>query len=307
MEASLAELVNHVPVMLRRPQGEILHWSQGCSELFGFSANEACGRNSHDLLQTVFPEPSRAIEAALDQRGVWRGRLHHTAKSGQQLWTEAALRLRNAGDPPTAVIVEQYTDITLRVELEERSALLTRELEHRVKNVLSVVQALARMTFRGAPAEQRKKMDERIGALAEANSLLQAGSWKEADLRSIVNEVAGRLGIEEHLRIEGPDIAVSSGQAMNLALAIHELCTNALKYGALSQDGGWVEVSWGTTIDENVQLRWLERGGPPVRQPSGTGFGMRLIRKALSIDARAPAEVRFGPDGVTWHLFLRRS
>jgi len=304
MEASLAELLTHVPVILRRPGGEIVYWSEGCREVFGFTPEEAVGKDARTLLRTEFPDGEDAVGESLAANGEWRGRLRHKAKSGRTVWTETVMRLREAANPPGPIVVEQSTDITGRIDLEERSALLTRELEHRVKNVLSVVQALARITYTDAPADQHRKMQERLIALAEANKLLHEDFWKQAELRAIVCEVSRRLGIDERIALAGPDVAVASHQAMDLALAVHELCTNAIKYGALSSPSGSVEVSWAFDGEEQVRVTWRERDGPPVTPPSRNGFGTRLIRQAFSNHSGKPADLRFEPDGVVCEMTL---
>lgn len=305
MEASLLDLVRQMPVMVRRLDGEILHWGEGCRELYGYSAPEACGRNSHVLLRTVFPEPREAVDAVLARQGEWSGRLRHTAKSGAQIWTETLLLRREAAVGGGAVVVEQNTDVTRRVELEERATLLGRELEHRVKNILAVVRALARMTFPDAPAEQQRKMEDRLIALSEANSLLQRGAWKQADFAEIALEVTRRLGVDNRVRLGGPAVALSSSDAMNLALAVHELSTNALKYGALSRPEGHVELTWRADDDaQSLALRWQEHGGPPVTAPASEGFGMRLIRDILTRGQKSSARIGYEPQGLVYEARL---
>jgi two-component system CheB/CheR fusion protein len=303
MEASLLDLVDHMPVVARRPDGEILYWSEGCRELYGYTAAEALGRNAHELLRTVFPEPLEAIEAALAERGEWSGRLRQTTKSGRDICTESVFRLRQTEDG-RKLVIEQATDITARVELEQRSELLTRELEHRVKNILAVVQSLARMTFSNAPPEQRRKMEERLFALAEANELLRRGAWRQADFGQVIAETTHRLGIEERVRANGPASAVPADEAMALTLTLHELATNALKYGALSHPNGHVELSWTRDPDDPrlLAIRWRERDGPPVVAPDKEGFGARLIRHALALGGRSSARIDYAPDGLVCEL-----
>ena len=304
MEATLKEFLNHAPVFVRRPDGEILHWTEGCAALFGFSADEAEGRNSHELLQTVFPEPLKRIEAAVETAGEWSGRLRHTTRSGANIWTLSVWRFRHGTNPSGPIIVEQNSDITRHVELEAQSALLMRELEHRVKNLLAVVQALARMSFPDAPAEQRGKFEHRLQALAEANRLLREASWEEAPLVEVITEVASALGIPARIRLNGDPVTIASDHVMGLALAVHELATNAIKYGALSKPDGHVEISW--AIDPaspgQIDLQWREHGGPLVRTPAQTGFGTRLIRHAVAMQIDTPVDLRFEPDGVVCRL-----
>src|SRR5947209_324368 len=123
VESALAEYVSHAPVFVRRMDGEIVYWTLGAEELYGFSAKEAFGRLSHELLQTTFPIKLSTIEARLIAQGEWRGRLRHVAKDGRPIWTESVWRLRDNG-----IVIEQSTDITERMELERHRELLTQEL-----------------------------------------------------------------------------------------------------------------------------------------------------------------------------------
>ena len=307
MEATLTELLDHVPVFVRRPDGEILHWTQGCRDLFGYSAEEALGRPAQELLASELSASAEKIAATLAATGRWSGRVRQTNKSGSAIWTETVLLQRDNADPGGPIVVQQSTDITDRTELEEKSALLARELQHRVRNILGVVQAIARMSFPDAPPEQRRTMEERIAALGEAVKLLQDSSWKQAELRAIMKEIGNGLGVGERIETDGDDVAIASDDAMGLSLALHELCTNAMKYGALSRPGGKVTVAWSDDPSEGglVRVRWKEVGGPAVAPPSRTGFGTLLIRKA--IPGPSAAEIAYAPDGVVCDLRVRRA
>lgn len=303
MEATLREFLDHAPVLVRRPDGEILYWTEGSSELFGYSRSEAEGRDVHALLKTVFAESREAIDAALQTKGEWTGRLRQTTKSGRSLWTLAVLRLRDRDASAGPVVVEQNTDISAHIALEEQRDLLARELEHRVKNLLTIAQALARNSFPDADPRQLDKFQKRLAALGDANRLLREGSWDEADIRQLVKEVARALGIDERLRLEGPRATIGSEQATGFALAVHELCTNALKYGALSAGKGYVSLTWSVDPDgDHVAVRWAETGGPPPAPQRRAGFGSRLIQRA--IPGRAPVALRFEPEGAVCEMRL---
>ncbi len=307
MEAALAEMLEHVRVFVRLPDGEILHWNTGCREMYGYTAQEAVGRFAHDLLKTGFPEPRERIAEALASDGRWSGRLRQCTKSGRAIWTETLLLQRESQNPRGVIIMQQSTDITKRVELEETSALLARELQHRVRNILAIVQSLVRMSFPDVPPERLLKMEERLGALGEAVTLLQETSWDHADLANLVNEISDGLGIYDRLEASGPDIAIGSDDAMGLSLALHELCTNALKYGALSNAKGKAVLTWEADQDAPhlVRIHWKEVGGPQVTTPSRTGFGTLLIRKA--IPGPAAAEIVYAPDGLSCVLKVRQA
>ncbi len=214
---------------------------------------------------------------------------------------------RDSVDPGGAIVVEQSTDVTDRVHLEEKNALLARELQHRVRNILAIAQAVARMSFPDAPPAQRRKMEERLAAVGEAVKLLQDRSWKEAELRGVIEEIGRNTGVSERIAADGPDVAVDFDDAMGLSLALHELCTNALKYGALSRPGGTVSLSWGSDPQEPdmVRVRWKESGGPPVVPPSRTGFGTLLIRRAVA--GRTGVQLDYAPDGLACELRMRRA
>ena len=306
MEATLLEYLEHAPVFLRRPDGEILHWTDGCRELYGFTPEEAQGSNSHDLLKTVFPESLEAINARLSAQREWSGRLRHITKEGRQLWTLSVWRLRQGRNPAGQLVIEQITDITAHVELEEQRALLARELEHRVKNLLAVVQSLARTSFPDAPAEQKSRFDNRLLALAQANQRLREASWDGARLRDVDCEVAGALGLDQRIDMSGPDLTITSEHVMGLALAIHELCTNALKHGSLSTPAGTVAVTWDVDPkhQDHALVRWRERGGPEPIQPSKPGFGMRLIQQAVSGQIGSPVQLHFGSEGLSCDMRL---
>lgn len=303
MKDSLRDVLDHVPVFVCRPGGEILHWTDGCEELFGYTKEEAQGRLSHELLRTVFPDDLATIESKLAAERKWTGRLRHVTKDGRAIWVLAVWRSRHGVEPAGPIIVKQNTDITAQVELEEQKIILARELEHRVKNLLAVVQSLARTSFRDAPEEQRRTFENRLVALAEANRLLREESWEQADLGDLVMEVARAIGVDRRVTPHGPKATIRSQHATSLALAVHELCTNALKHGALSVPGGRVEVSWRMAADqEHVLVRWEEMGGPEPNPPAKFGFGMRLIEQAVAGQIGSPVKVRFEPTGVVCEM-----
>jgi len=203
-------------------------------------------------------------------------------------------------------VIEQITDITDAVQIEEQRMLLARELEHRVKNLLTVVQSLAWSSFPDAPPEQKSRFDNRLLALAHANQLLRDASWDEARLIDVVNEIANALGLDRRLQFSGPDVTIVSEHVMGFALAIHELCTNALKHGAFSVPQGIASVVWDVDPDERdrVRVRWQERGGPSPVPPTKLGFGTRLIERAIAGQLGAPAMLSFDPEGVVCELSL---
>lgn len=299
MERTLAEFLAHAPVLLRTREGRIMYWSTGCEELYGFAADEAVGRISHELLKTIFPEPLAGIETKLQHEGEWSGRLRHVTKDGRVIWTESVWRLRHAESIAAGIVVEQNTDVTDRVQLEQHRELLTRELDHRVKNLLAVVQGIARLTFGKADKELVNLFEERLGSLSSAHKILMRESWTHAGLTEIIRDVLGSLHVADRVSIRGEDVRLTPTAAVAYALAFHELATNALKHGSLSVPGGRVEIVWSVYErgGENIHLTWTESGGPPVKQPRTEGFGTRLLRQSLAAELDAPLSMRFEEEG----------
>jgi len=210
----------------------------------------------------------------------------------------------------SGVFVQGY-DVTDQRRAEEHQQLLIHELNHRVKNTLSIVQALAMQSFndRADPAAARQRFDARLNALSAAHNLLTTQNWERAGLLDIIKaSVAATAGANaSRVSIRGPNILIAPQTAVSLAMATHELCTNAIKYGALSNDTGTVDVRWAAALANCGQVDldsdWRESGGPPVEPPSHRGFGTRLIERGLSAELRSTVSLEFPPGGV--HCTIR--
>ena len=194
-------------------------------------------------------------------------------------------------------------DITERRRGEEQRRLLIHELNHRVKNTLATVQSIALQTLRGATSmpEARDALTERLIALARAHDVLTSESWEGAELHDIVAGAIGPHAGRDRFRVHGPPVRLSPSLSLSLALALHELATNAAKYGALSTDAGSVEITWQLAHAggaPRLRLRWVERGGPPVSPPLRQGFGSRLIQRSLSTETGGSATIDYAPEGV---------
>ena len=203
------------------------------------------------------------------------------------------------------IIVQGY-DVTEEVEYEERQDLLIDELNHRVKNTLAIVQGLAAQSF-GAIAEAsapQAVFNARLKALSAAHTLLTEAHWGTASIDEIVHSSAGAtMGelVSRRFTAEGPDLSLEPQAAVSLAMIVHELSTNAIKYGALCNDTGHVRVSWGLSGEPDERMlwfRWREEGGPPVRQPSRRGFGTRLIGRGFSSGAGSRTNMQFMAGGL---------
>ena len=201
-------------------------------------------------------------------------------------------------------------DVTTQREAREQQRLLIDELNHRVKNTLAMVQSFASLTLKSAsPAEFREALMGRILALAAAHDLLTRSRWSGASLEELVSAELTPFNRLEPGRIvwEGAAIALTSKQALGLGMVIHELVTNAAKYGALSVPTGRVSLSWRRGNDvgpARLEIEWVEEGGPAVRQPSRSGFGSRLIGQTVVTDLMGTIDMSFDVSGLSCSISI---
>jgi two-component sensor histidine kinase len=200
-------------------------------------------------------------------------------------------------------ITEEWRAAQIQKENAERQKFLTEELTHRVKNTLATVLAIANQTFRGeAHKEPREVFGARIQTLGEAYNILTESSWSSSSIRRVVESALAPYQTGGgRFFISGPDHELRPNQALTLALAVNELATNAMKYGALSVSGGRVDVSWSVTPGDTAavfQFEWREAGGPDVAPPTRSGFGSRLIKTLLPSDFGGSVVMRYDPTGL---------
>jgi two-component sensor histidine kinase len=187
-------------------------------------------------------------------------------------------------------------------------ALMVNELNHRVKNTLATVQSIAAQTFRNAadPADATRKFDERLRALGDAHNVLSEKRWANANMREVVQSALAPFAAQDSRRVHasGPDVHLSPRCALMTSMVLHELATNAAKYGALSTSGGRVFVDWNPVGADNnsVRLVWRESGGPPVERAVTKGFGSRLIEQGFPAQLRGRAVLDYQPGGLVCTL-----
>ena len=208
-------------------------------------------------------------------------------------------------DGQVAAILVQGHDVTEEVAASEAQKLLINELNHRVKNTLAIVQGLASQTFRKLDGahEALSTFAARLNALAAAHSLLTANAWEPARLaETIRSAVEATSGLDvARIALSGPDMTLSPQTGVSLAMIVHELSTNAIKYGALSNDAGSVAVAWTVQPAGDacmVTIDWRETGGPAVAKPTRRGFGTKLIERGLSSEGRNTVTLDFQPEGL---------
>ena len=228
----------------------------------------------------------------------------HIWPNGEPRWllVRAEFLLSDSGTQLGAIGV--VMDITERRESEERLKLLAREVDHRANNLLAVVQGAITLSDAPTAAELKTALLGRLAALAKAHQLLASSRWVGADLEQLVRDELEPycLHTPDCTTIRGPPVALSPAVAQGLAMVLHELATNAVKYGALSTERGGVEVSWTGGEGDGLVLTWRETGGPPIVQPTRTGMGTRVIARALGGHLGGRTEMDWRPEGLVCRI-----
>ena len=257
-------------------------------------------------------EARRAVDAAkAGGTGRFKGPAN-TAKGNPRYWDVQVSPIMGVDGKPSHLlsisrdITDEWRAISELKEAGERQAVLTLELQHRIKNTLAMVGAIANQTMQGdSVANAREAFSARLMTLSRAHDLLTQASWASAPIRDVVEGAlaAHRTG-QRQISINGPDLHLTAKQALALSIAIHELATNATKYGALSGTGS-VAVAWSDRPvggAETFSFTWTESGGPEVTEPKQKGFGSRLIERMLPNDFGGEVRTFYRPDGVVCEL-----
>jgi PAS domain S-box-containing protein len=283
--------------------GQIELMNAKAEKLFEYSKDELLNRN----IQSLIPSGSSANLGALSVRalvasehslGGGENLVVHT-KSGREIPVEIGLNPIMVNGKPLAIVA--IVDISERKRADAQRELLLAELNHRVKNTLAVVQALARHTFKEKQSAETKAFEGRLIALATAHNLLTRSNWERAPLRELIlNSLQIQDESNSRISISGPDVHLAPKAALTLTLAMHELFTNALKYGALSNKTGSIELVWSRNDGplSPLTIVWGERGGPPVTPPQHRGFGTTLLERSLAEDLDGKVKTEFLPHGL---------
>jgi PAS domain S-box-containing protein len=301
--SSLLEHLRGYAVIGLTGDGRIVRWLADSTGITGHDEQDVVGRHVR-LLYTAADQaagaPEQEIETAL-ATGRAEDSRWHCSRDGTRFWANG-LTLPFRHDDTE--VIKIFRDETALKMAEEQRVLLLNELNHRVKNTLATVQSVIEQTLRGAgvSAEVRTDLTGRLLALSRAHNVLVQQNWAGADLAALVDDViAPYRGEPARFRLDGPRVRLHPSQAVTLSLVLHELATNADKYGALGVAGGEVHLAWNLSLDAGgrraLTLLWREAGGPPVRPPTRRGFGSRLLRSAFS-DQRGEARVEYEPEGV---------
>jgi PAS domain S-box-containing protein len=279
----------------------IVYWNRGAERLYGYTAAEAQGRRTDELLQTRAPIPVRDIDTHVVHGGSWFGELIHTTRDGREIVVES--RIASVSYDDDIYALETNRDITERKRHEQREQLLMREMNHRAKNMLGLVQAIARQTATRNPEEFIERFSERIQALSANQELLVRDEWKGVETEDLVRTQLAPFAdlIGSRIVVQGPELRLKATAAQAIGLALHELATNAGKYGALSMDTGRVDIRWATDGDI-FTMSWVERDGPPVSAPKRRGFGTVVMQEMAEDTVDGTVDLDYAPSGVTWRL-----
>jgi PAS domain S-box-containing protein len=279
-------------------------------EIFDVTADEI---SIEDLMKRVHPDDAARFsanrEAALDPADPkpYAHEYRVRRRDGGVRWVEGHELAYFEGAGPERHIVSfggTVQDITERKEREEKEHLLMREINHRAKNMLSVVDAIAHQTATRNPEDFIERFSERVQALSANQDLLIRNEWNGVEIGDLVHaqlaHFAGLIG--SRIAMQGPKLRLNPASAQAIGLALHELATNAGKYGALSTDNGGVDIGWGMTDDDAFTMTWTERGGPPVPAPKRRGFGAIVIEAMAERSVGGTVDLDYAPSGVTWRL-----
>ena len=269
------------------PEDRIDAWMPGAALVYGWSADEAVGQPAAIIFTPEDREngiPEQEIETAR-REGVAPNVRWHLRKDGARVFIEGSVTALRTADGQIHGFLNIGQDVTARKAAEERQVLLMREVDHRAKNALQVVGAALRLTRAPDLPSYIRAIEGRVAALARAQTLLADDRWVGADLRTLLRgELTAFLDVSTgggpRVEVSGPAVALPAGAAQPLAMAVHELATNAIKYGALSTPAGRVAISWGKEgwPTEMLRLRWTESGGPPLEgAPERHGFATRVL------------------------------
>ncbi|KAB2762100.1 PAS domain-containing protein [Brucella anthropi] len=225
-----------------------------------------------------------------------------TNRLGQVRWVETRAKALLGKSPALLGIV---IDVTERKKTEADKALVTREISHRFKNSMAMVQSIANQTLRNAtdPQTANELFSERLRALSQAHDMLLREDWTGTTISQICETALAPFNstFGHRIRTSGPELVVSDRVTVSLSLGLYELATNAVKYGALSNENGTVQFSWDVLErqgERKFHMRWVEDGGPAVERPTRRGFGQRLLYSVLTGELRAKCDINFAPDGL---------
>jgi PAS domain S-box-containing protein len=294
-------------IVSKNLDGIITSWNKGAERVFGYTAEEAIGQP----ITIVIPQDRQDEERTILTR-IRRGeRIEHVEtvrqrKHGSMIWVSLTISPVKNAEGKIIGASKTARDITEQKRTGEQIATLAREAEHRSKNLLANVQAMVNLSQADSVADLKKAIEGRIQALANVHSLFVASRWIGAELSTIAQQELAPYSAtgERRVRIDGPQVLLAPDTAQAVAVTLHELATNAAKYGALSTANGRVDLKWSQEANGPLRLRWIETGGPTVQPPTRTGFGGRVIEQMIA-QLKGKSRFDWRAEGLVCEITLR--
>ena len=287
--------------------GIITSWNKGAERIFGYMAEEIIGKS----IKVLIPREYHAEEDTILDRLRRGQRIEHyetirQRKHGSLI--NVSLTVSPVADPQGKIVGASKIarDITERKRTEAQISLLAREAEHRTKNILATVQATVHLTQSETIDGFKSAIEGRIQALANVHALFVESRWEGAHLNNLVTQELSPYcqDVEARTRIEGPDLLLEPYAAQTIAITLHELATNAAKYGALSVPDGRVHVAWSGGEKAHLILRWTETGGPLVTSPTRKGFGTRVMERMIREQLKGKMQFDWRAEGLVCEIVL---
>lgn len=295
------------PIITKTLEGVVTSWNASAERVFGYSAAEMVGQS----IRKIIPEDRQHEEEMILSRIAAGEHLAHfetvrLARDGRMLEISVSISPLVDADGKIFGVSKIVRDIGDRKQYERQIAALSQEIAHRARNLLTVVQSIIRQTAAaGDPGTLLNRLLDRIGALGATYDLMGPDGTEGADLDSLLKSQLAHFGelIGSRIHIEGPTLQLTRVAAQNIGMSIHELSTNACKYGALSAEGD-IHIAWriepGPTAD--FEIEWREAGGPAVIPPTRRGFGWRVTNLIAGASLGGRSETRYAPEGLSWTL-----
>jgi PAS domain S-box-containing protein len=282
-----------------------LSWTDRCKALFGLSQE---GTTTYAMFMAALHPGDRekvdgAVKAAIRDRADYDVEMRSLWPDGSLHWIASKGRVYFEGGAPSRMVGVAF-DITSRKQAEEQMSYALREVDHRAKNLLSLVQAIARQTARTeTPGEFVELFSERLRGLAASHDLLVGNRWKGVALMDLARSQLAHFkdALGSRVRLKGPAVELNASAAQTIGMAIHELATNAAKYGALKNDSGAVVIDW-SMEGERFVMSWSEQGGPPVATPARKGFGQTVLVRMAQDALDAEVSLDYKPAGLEWRM-----
>jgi PAS domain S-box-containing protein len=311
--ARLALEAGHMGTWWYDPNKGVGGWSTQATAMLGFPHASEVMDHQH-WLDILHPEDlDRVVQKWYDSvknQGDYQDEYRIRLPNGDLRWINSRGRVFFDIQKRPVYFIGIFQDITEQKHAEEQQRFFLDELNHRVKNTLTTVQSIASQTLRTTEtsAQFKEAFEGRLLALSKTHNLLTRKSWREAELRDVAEQELApyRKQGDERVVLDGPNVRLPARYAINLGLVLHELVTNAAKYGALSTNAGHLEMTWTVLENEDrpdqLRIHWTESGGPPVAPPKRQGFGSRLIRRSIEGELGGYMVLNFAEGGVSYDI-----